>query len=94
LKRKISAPMNKKRRAAPPIDAPAIPPGLSAAEEAAAVVEDCTGGAEELDAGEDVDDGGAVETALDPEAVGTPDGPRSEYGAQSGLGNASGQLGS
>jgi hypothetical protein len=96
LKRKMSAPINRKRRAAPPIDAPAIPPGLSAAEDAAAVVEDCAGGAEELDAGEDVDDGGEVETAPDPEGVGvgTPDGPRSEYGAQSGLGKARGQLGS
>ena len=55
-------------------------------------MEDCAGGAEELDAGEDVDDGGEVETGPDPEGVGvgTPDGPRSEYGSQSGLGKARG----
>jgi hypothetical protein len=54
----MSTPMKRKRRAAPPIDAPAIPPGLNAADEDGAVEDDCAGGDEEDDAGgEEVDDG-------------------------------------
>jgi hypothetical protein len=89
-------PMKAKRRAAPPMDAPAMPPPLSFDESwvAAAAEDDCAGGEEEAGGVEDVDAGGDVDAGPVPELVGTPLGPRSEYGAQSGLGNAKGQDGS
>lgn len=91
--------MKAKRRAAPPIDAPAIPPGDSLLDDAAAIIEEYCAGAEVvLPAEDDVvggDVGVGVDAGTDPELVtGIPLGPRFSYAAQSGLGNASGQLSS
>lgn len=87
--------MKAKRRAAPPMEAPAMPPPLSFDESwvPAAAAEDWAGEEDEA-GGEEVDCGGDVDAGPLPEDVGTPLGPRSEYGAQSGLGNAKGQDGS
>jgi hypothetical protein len=90
--------MKRKRRAAPPIAAPAIPPGLSEADLVAGMAEEDCGAAVVVPAADEeaVDDG--VGVAADPElpelVTGIPLGPRSEYAAQSGLGNARGQLSS
>ena len=70
-------PMKAKRTAAPPMDAPAIPPALSVDESwvAAAAEDDCA--AEEEEAGEeDVDCGGDVDAGPAPELLATPLGPR------------------
>jgi hypothetical protein len=48
--------MKRKRRAAPPIDAPAIPPGLNPLDEDGAAEDDCAGGEEDALDGEEVDD--------------------------------------
>jgi hypothetical protein len=88
--------MKRKRRAAPPIAAPAIPPGLRPADLVAGTAEeDC--GAAVVVAGEDDElvGVGVVADPVLPELVtGIPLGPRFEYAAQSGLGNARGQLSS
>ena len=88
-------PIKANRRAAPPMEAPAMPPPLSLDESwvAAAAEDDCAGGEEDAGA-EDVDCGGDVDAGPVPELVGTPLGPRFSYGAQSGLGKAKGQDGS
>jgi hypothetical protein len=51
-----------------------------------------TAGEEEVEV--EVEVGGIVDTGAVPELEGTPLGPRFEYGPQSGLGNARGQVSS
>lgn len=81
------------------MEAPAIPPGLSAADEEAAAVVDCAG-AEVVGAGdgvvveEVVGDGAAVDGDPDAEVAGMPLGPRLAYTSQFALGKAKGQVSS
>lgn len=89
--------MKRKRRAAPPIAAPAMPPGLRPADLVAGTAEeDC--GAAVVVAAEDEEEVGVGVGVADPVlpelVTGIPLGPRFEYAAQSGLGNARGQLSS
>jgi len=102
--------MKRNTTAAPPIEAPAIPPGLRAAEEGDEVGDEeevCAFPVEvvqvevddEVDEDDweevvDVEDGAEVEDCVGTGPVLIPLGPRSEYTAQSGLGSARGQLGS
>jgi len=91
-------PMKRKRRAAPPIAEPAMPPELRPADLVAGTAEEDWGGVVVVAAAEEevaeVGVGVAVD-ATDPELVaGIPLGPRFEYAAQSGLGKARGQLSS
>jgi hypothetical protein len=71
-------PMKAKRTAAPPMEAPAMPPALRFDElwVAAAAEDDCVAGEEEAGE-EDVDCGGDVDAGPVPELDATPLGPRS-----------------